>query len=281
MKLDYQRIVITGAAGGIGRALTGALARRGARLGLLVRRPESGGLADEAGADTLVLTCDVTDAEDRQAALQAVNDRWGGADVLINLAGVMDFSRYHSQDPEEVARMVAVNLEAPMLMTRTFLPAMVERGAGHVVNVGSMFGSIGFPGFAAYAATKFGLRGFSQALRRELADTGVRVTHVSPRAVNTAFNPAVVQEMAAAGIMHVDPPERVARAIVKALEKGRKEVYLGFPESLFARINGLLPGVIDRGLARQTPTINAYAAARERVPGGEPGRVMPVEDRRG
>ncbi len=188
-------------------------------------------------------------------AMETLRRRWGGADILINLAGVMDFRRFDEQEPEAIARIVDVNLRAPLLLTRALLPGMIDRGHGRIVNVGSMFGSIGFPCFAAYSATKFALRGYSQALRRELAGTGVGVTYVSPRAVKTAFNPPVVHEMASRGIMRMDEPARVAQAIVRAIEKGRKEVYVGFPESLFARINALLPGLVDRGLAKQTPVL--------------------------
>ncbi len=262
MDLRSERIVITGAAGGIGTELTRQLAARGARLCLLVRRPES--LDDLAIVDgsPLALACDVTQTDQRQMAVETLRRRWGGADVLINLAGVMDFRRFDEQDPEAIARIVDVNLRGPLLLTRALLPGMIDRGHGRIVNVGSMFGSIGFPCFAAYSATKFALRGYSQALRRELAGTGVGVSYVSPRAVKTAFNPPVVHEMASRGIMRMDEPARVAQAIVRAIEKGRKEVYVGFPESLFARINAVLPGLVDRGLAKQTPVLSSYAAAK-------------------
>ncbi len=262
MDLRAERIVITGAGGGIGTALTRELAARGARLGLLVRRPERlAGLADLAERRPRVLACDVTRADQRQAALGRLQREWGGVDILVNLAGTMDFRRFDEQDPEVIARTLAVNLQAPLLMARALLPGMIERGHGRVVNVGSMFGSIGFPCFAAYSATKFALRGWSQALRRELAGSGVGVTYVSPRAVDTGFNPPAVRAMAARGLMRMDAAERVARAIVKAMEKGRKEVYLGFPESLFARLNGIFPGIVDRALAKQTPLISGYASA--------------------
>lgn len=263
MDLQSKRIVVTGAAGGIGQALSRMLDEQGARLCLMVRRPESLPVIEDLGTAPLVLPCDVTRADQRRRSLEALQQRWGGADVLINLAGVMDFRRFDEQDPEVIARILAVNLQAPMLMARALLPGMIDRGTGRIVNVGSMFGSIGFPCFTAYSATKFALRGYSQALRRELAGTGVGVSYVSPRAVNTAFNPPAVREMADSGLMRMDPPERVARAIVEALARDRKEVYLGFPESLFARINAVLPGLIDRALARQTPVINGYATAND------------------
>ncbi len=263
MRIESQRVLITGAGGGIGRALARELANRGARLCALEYSPEAASrLRQELaplGAAPLVAVGDVTRPEDREAALALVEREWGGLDLLINLAGVLGFGLYQEEDPGLVSRLLKVNLEAPMQLTRAVLPGMIECGHGRIVNVGSMFGSIGFPLFAAYSASKFALRGFSQALRRELAGTGVGVTYVSPRAVRTPLNPPVVHAMAEHGLMRMDAPEPVALAIVRAIERDRKEAYLGFPEGIFARINGILPGLVDRALARQVPTLMAYA----------------------
>jgi short-subunit dehydrogenase len=263
MNLQSQRVLITGAGGGIGRALVRELATRGARLCVLEHSPEAAAtLLDELkplGISPLLAYGDLTQAETRDAALALVERTWGGLDLLINLAGVLDFVRYHEQDPGLISRLIKVNIEVPMQLARAVLPGMIERGHGRIVNVGSMFGSIGFPLFAAYSASKFALRGFSQALRRELAGTGVGVTYVSPRAVKTPLNPPVVHAMADRGLMHMDAPGPVALAIVRAIERDRKESYLGLPEGIFARINGILPGLVDRALARQVPTLMVYA----------------------
>ena len=112
-----------------------------------------------------------------------------GIDVLINLAGLMDFQLFSEPDPGMLQQMLLINLQVPMQLAATCCPGMLAQGSGRIVNIGSMFGSIGYPGFAAYSASKFALRGFSQALRRELAGSGVGVTYVSPRGVRTAFNP--------------------------------------------------------------------------------------------
>ena len=135
---------------------------------------------------------------------------------------------------------------------------MINQGHGRIANIGSMFGSIGFPCFAAYSASKFAIRGFSQSLRRELAGTGVGVTYVSPRAVKTPFNPPVIHRMAELGMMNMDEPQWVAQKIVRAIEKRKNEVYLGFPESLFARINALLPRMVDGAIVKQVPTLIAF-----------------------
>ena len=190
---------------------------------------------------------------------------WGGIDILINLAGVMDFARFDEQDPGMIQRMIQVNVEAPLQMTRYVLPQMIERRHGRIVNIGSMFGSIGFPCFTAYSASKFALRGFSQALRRELAGSGVGVTYVSPRAVKTPFNPPVVHRMAELGLMHMDDPQWVAKKIVQAIENNKQEAYIGFPENLFARLNAILPGIVSRAIARQVPTLISFTQQKARA----------------
>jgi short-subunit dehydrogenase len=262
MKLTSQRILITGAGGGIGKELCIELARHDVRLGLLDRNQESGERLRTALTDSpdkvLAIQADITRGEDRERAINKMIQTWGGIDMLINLAGVMDFARFDAEDPGTIQRILQVNVEAPLQLTRGVLPQMVERGQGRIVNVGSMFGSIGFPCFAAYSASKFAMRGFSQALRRELAGSGVGVTYVSPRAVKTPFNPPVVHRMAELGMMHMDEPRRVAQQIVRAVEKEKDEAYLGFPESLFARINAVLPSIVSRAIAKQVPALISF-----------------------
>ena len=263
MNLKSQRILITGAGGGIGAALCTELTAEKARLCLVDRHQES---VDpvmhqlQGGAEShMAMACDVTRADHRQAVLREVEKAWGGVDILINLAGVMDFAPFHEEDPAMIQRILQVNVEAPMQLARAVLPLMVERGHGRIVNMGSMFGSIAFPCFAAYSASKFALRGFSQALRRELANTGVGVTYISPRAVRTSFNPPVVHHMADQGLMRMDEPAWVAGRVVDAIKGDKHEVYLGFPESLFARINAVLPALVDKSLVKQVPALMDYA----------------------
>lgn len=266
MDLSNLRIILTGAGGGIGQPLSQELLARGARLCRLVRQEANAcSPADirSGHGQTMTLACDITQPEQRQAAINAVERAWGGVDILVNLAGVLEFGTFQETDPGALHQLLQVNVEAPMQLVRGVLPGMLERGSGRIVNVGSTFGSIGFPLFAAYSASKFALRGYSQALRRELAGSGVGVTYVAPRAVNTPLNPPVVHTMAARGMMHMDEPGPVALAIVRAIEQGRSEVYLGFPEGLFARLNGVLPGLVDRALRRQLPALLSLAGGNQ------------------
>jgi short-subunit dehydrogenase len=265
MTLDLrgQCILLTGAAGGIGRELAGDLAAKGARLGLLGRTDASVASLEHLVAtqriDAVVIQADLTDPAARRTAVSRMIQSFGRVDVLINLAGVLDFRFFDQADAGAITRTMQINVEAPMQMTREVLPAMLGRGSGRIVNVGSTFGSIGYPGFAAYSASKFALRGFSQALRRELHGTGIGVTYIAPRAVRTAFNPPAVHLMAERKLMHMDEPAWVAAHIVRAIEKERSEAYLGFPENVFARINGIFPSLVDGALRKVLPDLVYHA----------------------
>ena len=142
-----------------------------------------------------------------------------------------------------------VNLVAPVLLTQAILPAMKSQGYGHIVNVGSTFGSINFAHFVTYSSTKSGLKGFSEALRREIDDLGIHVTYVAPRAVKTPLNTEKIMQLAEMTKMNMDSPEYVAEKIIQAIIHKKKDAYIGFPESLFVRINAVMPRLVDRALA--------------------------------
>jgi short-subunit dehydrogenase len=171
----------------------------------------------------------------------------------------MSFRPFAEEDPGVLQRLVQLNLVVPLLLTRQVLPDMLARGSGRIVNVGSILGSIGFPWFAAYSASKFGLRGLSEALRRELQGSGVGVTYVAPRAVRTRLNSEAVYRMAQATGMQMDDPAWVAERIVAAIEDDAKDLYLGFPERLFARLNAFLPRLVDGGLRKQVGEMAPFA----------------------
>jgi short-subunit dehydrogenase len=178
---------------------------------------------------------------------------------VVQAAGLNRFGLVEQQDDEAIAAQVALNLVAPMLLTRRLLPLLRERPRALLLFVGSTFGAIGYPGFAPYSATKFGLRGFAEALRRELADGPVRVLYLAPRATRTAMNAGAVVEMNRALRVAMDPPAQVAAAIVQALRDESPERHLGWPERFFARLNRLLPRVVDRALRGQLATIQRFA----------------------
>jgi short-subunit dehydrogenase len=270
MNLKGSRILLTGAAGGIGRATALELARAGARVALIDRDlPALNALAAEmrvAGGQGVPCAGDLASAAERARLVGQARDALGGIDALINLAGVLDFTPFEVQAPAALERLIAINLVVPMQLTQACLRMMLDQGHGRIVNVGSTFGSIGFPFFAAYSASKFGLRGFSQALRRELAGTGVGVTYVAPRATRTPLNTSSVVRMNEALKVAMDPPPLVATALARAIEQERDEVYLGWPEKLFVRLNALLPRLVDGALRKQHGIMRGFADGIEANP---------------
>ncbi|MDX8409217.1 MAG: SDR family oxidoreductase [Mariprofundales bacterium] len=259
MQIRGKCVILTGAAGGIGAMMAQALADRGARLALVDR--------DIAALQTLVdrlegahaVAGDLSTTAGCQMVASTVQDTLGGVDLLINLAGLNSFCGYEAEQPTDIERLIHVNLLAPMLLSNAVLPTMLQQKSGRIVNVGSVFGSIGFAWFTAYSASKFGLRGFSESLRRELADTGVRVTYVAPRAVKTAMNDDAMMRMGEATGMNMDPPQQVVARIIDAIDDDHKDTYIGFPESLFVRINVILPRLVDWALAKQNRIAAKFA----------------------
>lgn len=256
-----KRVILTGAAGGIGTHIARLLSAEGARLCLTDINEEAlQNVRQQLAGDAVhVVTANITEAEGRQKIVDETLQAFGGIDVLINAAGINPFGVFAQQDPGLIQKTLEINCLGPILLARAVLPTMLEQGSGQIVNIGSTFGSIGFAWFSAYSASKFALRGFSQALRRELAETGVRVTYIAPRAVKTAINSQAVYDMAKAVKMNMDEPDAVAEKILKNIRKGEKESHLGFPESLFVRVNAILPGLVDRALRKQNRDARKHA----------------------
>ena len=259
MEIRDKNILLTGAAGGIGRILAQRLGERGARLVLVDANKEA---LKEVAAEiphSKTIVGDLSTAEGCQAVADSAKRALGQVDILVNLAGLMSFRCFEDEDVETMERLIQVNLLGAMRLTRDVLPGMLERDAGRIINVGSVFGSIAFAYFAAYSASKFGLRGFSEALRRELYDTNIKVMYVAPRAVKTPLNTGRIMRMGEATKMNMDSPELVAEKILKAVDNDRKEVYIGFPESLFVQINLRFPRLVDKALAAQNRIARAFA----------------------
>ena len=259
MHLQDSVVVLTGATGGMGRAMVAALCRAGARV-LVVGRQATAlkGLERDFGPQVTAVQADLRLAVDRARVASAVR-QLPGFNLLINAAGVNHFGLFESMDDAQIAELIDINLTANLQLTRCLLPQLKEAPQACVVNIGSTFGSIGYAGFSTYCASKFALRGFSQALRRELADTRVGVLYLAPRATDTDMNSAQVNAMNRALQVATDSPERVAAELIKALHKDLREVHLGWPERLFVRLNNVLPSLLDKALRRQLSTIRQYA----------------------
>lgn len=263
MNLRDKRVLVTGASGGIGRALVTALLEKGAQV-LMTGRDRaalSKVVVHHAERErTAVFAADISNASDR-ARLCEYASRWrGGIDVLINNAAVNEFNLLIAQPAAAMEEAVAINLIAPIDLCRRLGQRLELSEDAHIINIGSVFGSIGFAGNSVYCATKFGLRGFSEALRRELADTNIQVHYFAPRATRTAFNTEAVNDLNEALGNASDEPEAVARGIVRALEADKLECVVGWPEKFFARLNALLPRLVDRALAPKLAIIRDFAS---------------------
>jgi len=263
MSAPRYRAVLTGATGGIGHAIALRLAPHCASL-LLVARDAARlarlqGEIEAAGATCRVVAADLTTASGRDAVARAAAAAPQGTDLLINNAGAGEFAWLADQDDAALERLVRLNVLAPMQLTRRLLPLLLAQPAARIVNIGSIFGHLGYPGYAAYSASKFALRGFSEALRRELADGPVQVSWFAPRATRTAMNRDAVGALNAELGVAMDDPAAVAAAFLDHLRRPARERLLGMPESLFARLNQLVPGLVDRALRRQLPVIRRHA----------------------
>jgi len=261
MSFNNKRIILTGAAGGLGNHVAKLLSAAGAKLVLVdldeIALEKHRSLTN--AESTITVVADITHENDRQKIVDDSLETFQGIDILINLAGVNPFGSFMQQDSAMIQKIMEINTIAPMLMTHDVLPTMHKQNSGQIINIGSIFGSIAFAWFTTYSASKFALRGFSQGLRRELDDTGIDVTYIAPRAVKTPINSAAVYEMAEVIKMSMDEPEDIAKKIVSAIEKRKKECYIGFPESFFVRINALMPGVVDSSLRKQNRIARPYA----------------------
>ncbi|MEO8938597.1 MAG: SDR family oxidoreductase [Burkholderiaceae bacterium] len=262
MKFDGTSVLITGAAGGIGSEIARHIARPGVRLILLDRiKDRCGRLATELRSSGAIVSCIAGDLAQSGEPERLVAEAHAGGpiDVLVNCAGLQNFGSFADESPGATASLIAVNTIGPIALAHAVLPQMLSRERGQIVNVGSIFGSIGYPYFATYSASKFALRGFSEALRRELVGTGVSVTYVAPRFTRTRFNSGPVTRMADALQMNQDDPAAVAAAVVKSIETDDKDRYLGWPEKLFVRLNAVLPRLVDLSLHKQVGQMRPFA----------------------
>jgi short-subunit dehydrogenase len=253
MRLHNRVFLLLGGTGGIGQAMVNPLVEAGARVIVASRHPEK--LAHREGVSPVHLDLAAADLDEQ---LGRLSDAYPDIDGVIHCAGQNRFASLEHMSVAELDAQMAVNLRSSMLVARHFVPLFEKAGSGALVFVGSTFGSIGFPGYTAYCATKFGLRGFTEALRRELADTPVQVVYVAPRATATDMNPQAVNELNRALGNTMDAPEAVAAQILQAMEKDDQRRFLGWPEKLFVVLNGILPRMVDKAMLKQLPVIRRF-----------------------
>ncbi len=255
-RLTDRRALVTGASSGIGRALAIELARQGVDLVLLARREER--LAEVAqqvkalNRRAVLVAGDVTEASARRRALDAARDELGGLDILINNAGVAAHGRFADANPNRIRPIMEVNFFAPVELIREALPLLRAGVQPLVVNIGSILGERGSPHKSEYSASKFALHGFSEAVRPELARLGIDVLVVVAGPTESEHFDVLLEGTAELpwGNPPRQPADEVARTIVRAIQRGRRVVVTGWRGRLLLLANRLVPGIVDRLMAR-------------------------------
>jgi 3-dehydrosphinganine reductase len=250
MKVLHDKLaLITGGSSGIGLALAKELARQGMRIAILSRRADALAAAQAeiqplSQHVVLTLAADVSDWQKLRPALEAFQKSVGVPDLLVNCAGVVRPGLFEELTVDLFDWMISINLMGPIHTCKVMVPGMLARGSGYIVNVSSVAGFIGTYGYTAYGASKFGLRGFSDALRSELRSRGLQVSVVFPPdtdtpqlAGETAYKPAVTKQLSASA--SVQTAEKVAEEIRKGIQKDRHLIIPGFEGKAIYWMNNL------------------------------------------
>ena len=242
MNLQGRTALVTGASGGLGIAIARALHARGATVKLTARRAElMEELAADLGERAEVLPADLSSADD----VRRLADEAGSVDVLVANAGIPGTGQLTEYSPEQVDRVLDVNLRSAVHLTHALLPGMLERRSGHLIYISSMSGKVASPRASLYNATKFGLRGFSLALHDELRRTGVGCTTIFPGFIEDAgmWADSGLKTRPGTGSRK---PDDVSNAVLRALAKNPREIDVaGLVPRSAGWLLGIAPGVVS------------------------------------
>jgi|SRR5690606_15724398 len=262
--------VITGAASGIGRATAIELARRGARVAVTdVNRDglaETEALIKAAGGEVTTYLLDVADRDAFHAFAQEIEETQGGADIVINNAGVAQIARVEDLTYDDFEWVMNIDFWGMVYGTKAFLPQLQAKGSGHIVNVSSLFGLLAVPSQAAYNSAKFAIRGFTEALRHEMRGTEIRVSCVHPGGIKTNIvrnarflqsTQATEREEAVTGFDRIarTTPERAGIVIVDGIEKNRERILIGMDAKIIDVLQRLMPASYGKLLFRRDSAI--------------------------
>lgn len=251
MSLSYETALVTGASAGLGTEFARQLGPRLSRLILVARREErlrelASDLEAKFDLEVQVIPADIAEPAERKRVAKAVADKGWEVDVLVNNAGLGDYGEFHTSEWHRNEGMLRVNVEALTHLAHLFLPGMIAREGGAIVNVSSLASTLPIPDFAVYAATKAYVSSFSEALRMEVRELGVEVLAVCPGPVKTEFGSIAAREEGGPGMpggrdaFYVSPQQVVAESLA-ALEAGRARIYPGWKVALAAAGISLLP----------------------------------------
>ncbi|MCL9781989.1 SDR family oxidoreductase [Vibrio sp. S4M6] len=262
MDLNNKHVLLTGASGGIGQEIALALEESGAQVTLVARNEEKLEQIRYSMANPdlhSILAADLLTPEGRESVVihakhqVRINKAYS---VVINNAGSNQFQFLAQRTTESIEREVQLNLMTPIALSQSALGWL--RRPGIILNIGSTFGSIGYPGYATYCASKGGLHRFTEALDRELDGSGIRVLYLAPRATDTELNSKQVVDLNKKLGNRSDAPQAVAKHVTEMLEKEKTARWIGWPEKLFARVNQIFPNVVSRSIRKQQETIHYF-----------------------
>ena len=228
--MDFKNkvVLITGASSGIGSASAKKFAKEGANLILVARNKNKlnqvAANLKQFNVSILVCECDVSNKSDVEQMARTILEKYDSVDILVNNAGFAIYGSVSKLSIEEIESQMATNYFGMIYCIKNFLPKMIKKGSGHIVNVASVAASFGLPGIASYCASKFAMLGFSEGLKHELKGTGVGVTVVSPIMVRTNFFDHPSFEKMPKYSPTSLSPETVANAILKAADSPRLEI---------------------------------------------------------
>ena len=259
-----QVVIITGASSGIGRACAMEYAKQGASVVLAARNQhkleELSTAVKELGAKVLIVPCDVTIDQDRRKLIDATIEEFGRIDVLLNNAGISQRSLAKDTLLEVERQLMEINYFGVIALTKLALKHMIAAKSGHIGVISSIVGKFGFPLRTGYSATKHALHGYFESLRAELHDDNVKVIIICPGRVKTNISINALTEDGSSHSKMDDgteagiSAESCARQIVKAIDKGKRETYIGGKEILMIYIRRFLPGVFHKMILNIKPT---------------------------
>ncbi len=253
-----KSVVVTGASSGIGHDAALAFGEQGAQVALLARRrvqlEELAHKIEKAGGRALALDCDVTDRTRVFWAIEQVNEAFGKVDILINSAGQLIADTVEEMRPEDLERMMAVNLFGALHAMQAVLPIMRKAKSGNIVNISSLAGRRGMSPLGGYASTKFALVGLTEALRIELFNSGIKVSLVMPGVIDTpmARNALKNDPLKAVSALAAMPTRWVTWAVLAAAAFGLTEVDVPPGAAVAEKLASLFPGVTDALLSMGT-----------------------------
>ncbi len=268
-KLSGTRAIVTGASSGIGRALVRELAAHGVAMVVVARRGERLiELQQQLPSCHIVpIVGDVSDETVRRQAIEAAATELGGLDLLVNNAGISVQGEFADGTPDQARRLFDVNFFAAIELSRLALPLLRQSSRAAVVNISSILGHRAIPFNSEYCATKFALRGWSEAVRAEWAKWGIRVLVVSPGTTETEFFDSLLEKRRDMpwDESQGDSPESVANAIVRAITRGKTHIVPSMRGWLLVSANRIFPGFIDFVMRRfgKTPPRTGNSDANE------------------